>query len=459
MVPRRIDFEPEYYADMICHTGFKMKPESTYAEVDVDKLINSSKFTDCEYRCDCGAFIGQDLIGQICPRCKTEIALHSLNFRYTGWIDLGEHHIIQFEYYNMLKRVLGNLMLRFILGDYKSDKVIKYSENDPVYEEKKTEKKSGRPNTDSLSQIIDKIPKSKHIYQGIGFDEFYNRFEEIITSCGKKDDPEVQILLDNKNAVFTRKIPIYSTTYRPVTKTSETLFYPKINKLFTMIEATRIKLDNMVLDIERIHALNAIQNYYIEACEHLIKSEMSKKDGFIRAQIVGGTFSFSGRGVIILDISLRGDEIDVPFNMVLTAYHYKMTHMLAVRYHMTLEQAYLFIQTYKYDPIVLDMLDEIIAQGQWVFILREPTNNLASIVLAKIRGYKMNDDTISLPPEPLAGLNADFDGDALNACFLNAELVKEFDAFHFSYMTDRVNNKFVNNCKEWIDICAGLMTS
>lgn len=458
MIPVRANLEVEYYTDMILNTGFLIKPESTFTEVDVDKLINSSKFTDCEFRCDCGAFNGQDLIGQICPRCNTEIVLHSLNFRYTGWIDLGSHHIIQYEYYNMLKRVLGNNMLRFILGDFKGDMAVKYNENDTEFEAKKATKKTGRPSQDSLSLIIDKIPKSKHIYKGIGFDKFYDNFEEIIRSCGKKDNPDIETLIQQKGAVFTSKIPIYSTTFRPVSKTSETYFYPKINKLFMMMVATYVKMDNMVLDMEIIKALNAIQNYYIEASEHLIKSEMSKKEGFIRSQIVGGTFSFSARGVIILDNSLRGDEIDVPFNMVHTAYHYRMTHMLAVRYNMTLEQAYLFIQTYKRDPIVLKLLDEIMAEGQWVFILREPTNNLASIVLAKVRAYKMDDDTISLPPEPLAGLNADFDGDALNACFIPKEVVPEFEAFHHSYMTDYVNEKFKIPVKEWIDITAGLMT-
>ena len=458
MIPVRANLEVEYYTDMILNTGFLIKPESTFTEVDVDKLINSSKFTDCEFRCDCGAFIGQDLIGQVCPRCNTEIVLHSLNFRYTGWIDLGKHHIIQYEYYNMLKRVLGNNMLRFILGDFKGDMSVKYNENDTEFEEKKATKKTGRPSQDSLSLIIDKIPKSKHCYQGIGFDKFYENFEEIIRACGKKDNPDIETLIQQKGAVFTSKIPIYSTTFRPVSKTSETFFYPKINKLFMMMVATYCKMDNMVLEMEIIKALNAIQNYYIEASEHLIKSEMSKKEGFIRAQIVGGTFSFSARGVIILDNSLRGDEIDVPFNMIHTAYHYRMTHMLAVRYNMTLEQAYLFIQTYKRDPIVIKLLDEIMAEGQWVFILREPTNNLASIVLAKIRAYKFDDDTISLPPEPLAGLNADFDGDALNCSFIPKELVPEFQAFHHSYMTDYVNEKFKLPVKEWIDISAGIMT-
>lgn len=236
----------------------------------------------------------------------------------------------------------------------------------------------------------------------------YEHFEEIIRDCAPKtEEEEANILIQNKDAVFTSKIPIYSTTFRPVTKTSETLFYPKINKYFMMLVATYCKMGNMVLPMEIRQTLNTIQNYYVDACEYLIKSEMSKKEGFVRAQIVGGTFSFSARGVVILDISLRADEIDIPFNMALTAYHYRMTHMLAVRENMTLEQAYLFIQTYKRDPHVIALLDEIMAEGQYVTMLREPTNNLESITLCKIRKYKFDDDTISIPPEPLKGLNAD----------------------------------------------------
>lgn len=459
MHPMRTNLNVEYLVDMITNQGFLIKPESTYMEIDTDKLINSSKFTDCEFRCDCGAFIGQDLIGQICPKCKTEITLHSLNFRYTGWIDLGNHHIIQFGYYNMLKRVLGNYMLRFILGDYKADRSVRYNDNDTDFDEKQSTKKTGRPNVNSLSYIIKKIPKAKQIYQGIGHDAFYDRFEEIMKDCAaNKSDPELEILLQNKDAVFTSKIPVYSTTFRPITKTSETLFYPKINKYFMMMVATYCKMNNMVLDIELIQTLNTIQNYYVDACEYLIKSEMSKKDGFVRAQIVGGTFSFSARGVVILDISLRADEIDIPFNMAITAFHYRMTHMMAVRNNMTLEQAYLFIQTYKRDPRVIALLDEIMAEGQYVVMLREPTNNLESITLCKVRRYKLDDDTISIPPEPLAGLNADFDGDNLNMFFLPKEVVPKFQSFHLSCMTDYINQKFKINWKEWIDITAGLMS-
>ena len=455
----RINLENEYLRDMAIHNGFLIKNDDKFAPTNVDALINSSKFMDCEYRCDCGAFIGQDIIGQTCPCCGSEIALHSLNFEYTGWINLGKHKIISPVYYNILKRVLGNNMLKFILGDYKSDLSVQYNENDKDFLENKKNKKSGRVSVNDINYIKKKIPKSKYQYQGLGHDVFYERFEEVLTACAPKNNPDVQMLIDEKDAVFTSKIPIYSTAFRPVSKTSETMFYPKINKWFSMICAVYCQLDDMVLDIEVIQALNFIQNYLIEACEHLITAEISKKTGFVRSEIVGGTFSFSARGVITLDISLRADEIDIPYTMALTAFQCRITHMLATRYNMTLEQAYLFISNSDRDPIVLQLLDEIIAEGQWVFLIREPTINLASIEVCRIRRYKFDDDTISLPQEPLPGFNADFDGDQLNLCFLiDKNIHKEFEPFHLSCMTNFITEKFTIELMNWSDVSLGLMS-
>lgn len=455
----RINLENEYLRDMAIHNGFLIKNDDKFAPTNVDALINSSKFMDCEYRCDCGAFIGQDIIGQTCPCCGSEIALHSLNFEYTGWINLGKHKIISPVYYNILKRVLGNNMLKFILGDYKSDLSVQYNENDKDFLENKKNKKSGRVSVNDINYIKKKIPKSKYQYQGLGHDVFYERFEEVLTACAPKNNPDVQMLIDEKDAVFTSKIPIYSTAFRPVSKTSETMFYPKINKWFSMICAVYCQLDDMVLDVEVIQALNFIQNYLIEACEHLITAEISKKTGFVRSEIVGGTFSFSARGVITLDISLRADEIDIPYTMALTAFQFRITHMLATRYNMTLEQAYLFISNSDRDPIVLQLLDEIIAEGQWVFLIREPTINLASIEVCRIRRYKFDDDTISLPQEPLPGFNADFDGDQLNLCFLIDENIhKEFEPFHLSCMTNFITEKFTIELMNWSDVSLGLMS-
>lgn len=459
MKAERINLTTEFLTDIATHNGFVIEKEDHYAPTNIDILVDSSKFTDCEYRCDCGAFIGQDLIGQVCPKCHSEISLHSLNFGYTGWIDLKGHKVITPVYYIMLKRVLGTNMLRFILGDYKSKLNIQYNENDKGMEEEKKAKRAGRVSQDDIRYIIKKIPKTKLCYQGIGHDQFYERFEEILTSCAPKNNDEVEILLKNKESVFTSYIPLYSTAFRPVSKTSETKFYPKINKWFSMMVSVACRMENMVLDIERMQALNYIQKCWLDAVEHLIKNEISKKEGFVRSEIVGGGFSFSGRAVITLDISLNVDEIDLPYSMVVTAYQYRLTYMLATRYNMTLEQAYLFVNTYEKNDIIISLLDEIIAEGQWVVYLREPTNNLASIVLAKIRRYKIGDDTMSIPLEVLSGLNADFDGDALDIWFLiDKQLVQKFEAFHYSCLTDRVDESVKLDILSWSDVALGRMT-
>lgn len=460
MRAERINLETAFLADIATNNGFRIEREDHFAPINVDALVDSSKFTDCEYRCDCGAFMGQDLVGQICPKCGSEIMLHSLNFGYTGWIDLKDHKVIVPVYYIMLKRVLGTNLLRYILGDYKEKRVIKYNENDTQEEpEEKKQKRAGRVSQDDIRYIEKKIPKTKLIYKGLGHDEFYRRFEEVLTACAPKNNEEVKILLDNKEAVFTSKIPIYSTAFRPVSKTSETKFYPKINKWFAMMVSVSCKMEHMILDIEKIPALNYIQKCWLDATEHIIKNEMSKKEGFVRSEIVGGSFSFTGRAVITLDISLDVDEVDLPYSMVLTAYQYRLTYMLSTRYNMTLEQAYLFINTYEQDPIIIDLLDEIIAAGQWVLYLREPTNNLGSIVLAKIRRYKIGDDTMSVPLEPLSALNADFDGDALDICFLlDNQLVDKFSAFHYSCLTDRINERYQLDILSWADVALGRMT-
>lgn len=458
MRAERINLGVEYLADMATHNGFRIEKEDHYAPTNVDALVDSSKFTDCEYRCDCGAFIGQELIGQSCPRCHSEITLHSLNFGYTGWIDLKGHKVISPIYYIMLKRVLGTNMLRFILGDYKSKLDIKYNENDNGVEEEKKAKRAGRVSQDDIRYIIKKIPKTKLMYQGIGHDQFYERFEEVLSACAPKHNEEFDILIQNKESVFTSYIPLYSTAFRPVSKTSETKFYPKINKWFAMMVSVSCKMENMVLDIERIQALNYIQKCWLDAVEHVIRNEISKKEGFVRSEIVGGGFSFSGRAVITLDISLDVDEVDLPYSMVMTAYQYRLTYMLATRYNMTLEQAYLFINTYEKNDIIINLLNEIIDEGQWVLYLREPTNNLASIVLARIRKYKIGDDTMSVPLEPLAGLNADFDGDALDILFLDNKLKDYFKAFHRSCLNDRISEKVALSILSWSDVALGRMT-
>lgn len=450
----RRSLEVDYHVDMILHNGFEITKPNKYSEVNIniDSLVNSPRYMDTEYTCDCGAFIGRDILGQQCPQCHSEIRLRSLNFEYTGWINLGNHKVIAPTYYKKLTRVLGKNMLKFILGDYKEDKSVKYNDNDTAYEERKTRKKRGKQAANDINTIRKKVAKIRHCYEGIGHDQFYVQFEEILNNCALSiHEEEKNTLIAEKEAVFTSKIPVYSTAFRPVVKTSEDLKYPKVNKFFSSICSIQTRLPDMVLEAEITQALNDIQSKWIEAADYAIKMEMSKKKGSIRSEIVGGTFPFSARGVVTLNYLLRDDEIEIPFTMALIAYQFKITHRLAVARRMTLEQAYVFINTYPRNELVLDILHEIIDEEQWLMLIREPAINLGSLELCRIAGIKsdVEDDTISLPIEPLQGWNADFDGDQLDGYFIPKELVPYYKAFHHSSLTDYLNERQEFNLREW----------
>jgi hypothetical protein len=157
---------------------------------------------------------------------------------------------------------------------------------------------------------------------------------------------------------------------------------------------------------------------------------------------------------------MRLDEVDLPYDMLVFVYQFKIAQKLCVRKHIPFEQAYLFARDQRYSPEIIDIVDEIIHREgpKWVMLLREPTINMGSIGIYKIRNYKMNDYTISITTEILAGMNADFDGDECDVQFLEPELVHMYAPFHMSQIYDYVNDKIHIENKEWIAITAGCIT-
>lgn len=463
MIGTRYNMEIEYYRDMILNTGFDITNEAN-GQMNVNALINANDYTDSEFSCDCGTYTGRDLLGQTCPRCRTEITLRSLNFKKTGWLNLSPHKVLTPVYYNILKRVLGNNMLRFILGDYKHNKNIEYTSKDDQSEKEETKpepekKRRGRISNDSLEAIIAKIPKNKLKWEGLGHDGFYENFEEIVTSCMTKNNVEdIRMLLSEKEIAFTSKVPVYSTAFRPVSKTSESFFYPKINRFYAQMCAVTCQMGDMYIKEEQIDALNSFQKYWLDAADHLISNEMAEKSGLVRSEIVGGTFEFSARGVIILDTTLGADEIDIPFTMLMTLMKYKVAHRLHIKYNMTLEQAYLMINNNRAPNEVDRILRELVDEGIWLMMIREPTNNIASNCLVKVRNFKYNDDTISISEPVLTGLNADFDGDQLNMFGIPNELLKYWWQFHLSCFIDPVSDKISIHTKEWSAVNTALIT-
>jgi DNA-directed RNA polymerase beta' subunit len=237
------------------------------------------------------------------------------------------------------------------------------------------------------------------------------------------------------------------------------MFYPIINKYLTKMLSISNKLDSMILEEEIISGLNEIETNWVESAEFLQQNTLSKKTGFIRSEIVGGAFNFSIRGVVIPDVTLRADEIDIPYTSFVNVMIYKITGIYAKRYHKSLEQAYLMVSEHKYHPHVTAIVDELMSgEQQWSMMLREPVNNIKSVGTFKIRTVKMHDSTISIPLEILSGTNADFDGDELDVLKLENGSIEVFMEFHLVAMYDYLNNTIDFDNKEWVAISSGLIT-
>lgn len=461
-----MNLEIQYIADKLLNLGFDLKPDDTYAQTDISKLINSKKYTDNEYRCLCGTYMGQSIIGEKCPHCNEEILLRPLLYRYTGWIDLGDHSVISPPYYYLLSRALGKKMLLYIIGDYKSNDSVRYKDDKTG---EKTKKKGRRSDKDILT-LRKYISKSRQIYEGIGIDNFRKNFKEIIYACGNPNKEETQILLREEENVFTSKIPVYSTAFRPMTETAETEYYTEINKYFAAMLSIALTLPDMMVESAVINALNEIQIKWLQGSDYLTKTEMPKKEGFVRSEIVGGTYNFSARAVVTLgDLSLKADQVDLPYTMLIQLYQYKLTQRYALRYNTTLEMANLQITQHSYDPNVIQLMQELLdeetyiegrdkpVKGQWIKILREPCNQLESLQLLQIRNFKLHDNTITLPVVVLPGMNCDFDGDQLNLHTVAPELVDWYEPLHYSGMFDYINENIKIDMMKWNYVSMGLL--
>ena len=102
----RMDFESEFYSDIINGRGFLIT-EPPFS--DVDKSVrnmngprsprygtsygDSNEFMD-RYRCSCGKYIGAAFEGETCPDCGTTIQYTDVDIMYTGWLNFYPYHII-----------------------------------------------------------------------------------------------------------------------------------------------------------------------------------------------------------------------------------------------------------------------------------------------------------------------------------------------------------------------------
>ena len=403
---KRMNWDAMFYYDLIHKNGFTITEP---AEVSLDSTRQKSMFgpqsplygTTYEdeqafierYRCQCGAFKSRQFEGEICPICGTPVEARDSDINITGWISLGTERVINPYYYQLFQKAIGrNVFPDIIEAKYKIT----------------TDGKKVLPKEEDLES------KPLSPYSGIGYDKFYEQYENIIAyfkSVKKNKTSTLDLLLKEKRKVFISHIPIASTMLRPQSSTADTFYYNSVDKEINTLFSLSEHLKNAI-DVEKDFIKQRIQkrlqgmwNQYFEL--------LNGKEGHIRGEILGGSCNFTSRNVITPNPYLRDNEIDLSYHTFLELGKYKIIAYIMKLEDCNLSKAYsIWKKAFIFDERVYDIMMFIIKHEKTkVLINRNPTLNYYSMLLMNIRQIKKTgeDYSLSVPLSILPGLNADFD--------------------------------------------------
>ncbi len=280
------------------------------------------------------------------------------------------------------------------------------------------------------------VKKSLLTYHNIGLKEFYDNYEEIMLYFRGKRKMKADLidsLIENKASVWTSKLPVYSTVLRPMGLSVESFYFSPLDKNY-------YPLTNITLNLKRASPIE-VPLYLYQSQQRanelwaLNFSLIDGKNGWIRSAVLGGCWNYSGRNVIVLDPTLKIDEVDMSYKSFIIEFSGKIIRRIIKDRGWTITRAHNFLKSkFQYDPYIASLIEKIIEEEEpKIIIQRNPTITFGSILLMKIRKIKKDsrDMTLAIPSAILPGLNADFDGDELNSIAFNlSELEEPFEGFN-----------------------------
>lgn len=408
----RLNWDAEFIQDIMSGNGFKItEPSSVTSETGKEKSLyglysplygtdyaDEQAFVE-RYRCKCGYLTGKVFENELCPKCGSKVVYKDINIKFTGWISFEKYKLINPYWYQVLNKALGTEKKVNILKSIINSKQIvdingQRSKYDP----------------EVMGDIV------THPFVGVGMLYLREHFDEVLDyfeNKKPKSKSKIEMIRRERQKVWCNKIPVYSTFMRPMSSTSETLYYTQMDKqlspLFSISQsikhAEEIEVDNLLTRAQE--RLNA----YWDINFKLING----KQGWIRQNICGGSLNNTSRNVIIPDPSLKENEVVLSYHTFIELFKFQIIASLRDYGGMSLADADKRWASayYKFDPLVYETMNQIIKEQEpMVIINRNPTLNYYSILRMKIIKIKsdFDDYTMSVPLSILPGLNADFDG-------------------------------------------------
>lgn len=372
---KRRDWDTDFYTDIFTGMGFTITDPPEISLDGVKKrtmygpqsplygdIYSDEESVIMRYHCQCGAFVGNQWAGQECPFCHTIVEANPTNIKVTGWINLGTNFAINPYYYQILQSAIGKAFPDIVSGKYRITR-------------------DGKKLKTTVDDFEGKISSP---YMGIGIDEFYKRYDEIIDyfkNVKKNKVKTLDILKAEKKKVFIHHIPVYSTMLRPQSMTSDTFYFQSVNKIINTLWTLSESLKKC-LDVEReliqLRLQTKLNAYWGDSFDLI-----NGKEGFIRDQILGGSINYSSRNVICPDPTLRDNEVDLSYNTFIEIFKYKIIY-----YIMRLNSCTLSIAYYKwkqaclrFDESVYNIMSHIVNHEKVkVVINRNPTLDELGVV-------------------------------------------------------------------------------
>lgn len=100
---------------------------------------------------------------------------------------------------------------------------------------------------------------------------------------------------------------------------------------------------------------------------------IDSKHGWVRGNCLGGEFNSSGRSVIVLDPTLKIDEVDMPYKAFIEQYKGHILHYIIKDKGWTLTKAMNYLSSkFNYDPYVYSVMERVVEDGAKLILNRNP---------------------------------------------------------------------------------------
>ena len=326
---------------------------------DIISAITREQYSDLTFRasCSCGETSGNFYLGSVCPTCRTEVNDEfATDLRYETWLEVPEFAppVLHPEMYYLFKKWLGREQKRDLI--------------------------------DLILTDGSKLPDELHENVGTGFQNFYDRFDDIVeyllndykplrTAAAKKrtDQDEMRrVIAMYRDRMFVRYLPILNKSMHMITATGGLTL---TDITVTHISNAVLLLNNLIssnmgsVNPKRILESNLREMYYayLAYTRSIIDECVRKKRGHIRKHCLGSRLHFSFRAVITPLTTVHAtDQIHIPWKLAVACLELEVINILVNRMHKSPEQAdaIVHLASSSHVPIVAEVFQILITEAQ-----------------------------------------------------------------------------------------------